>query len=656
MARRPARKRSPLVPSLVLLAAVAGLVFVLRRDGGGIPGEGMGPPQVPAIAAATTAGRRVLFLGLDGVDWKVLARHLDAGAMPNLAGLLASGRPGLLDAEAPSLPPLVWTTMLTGVSPLEHGVLDFTRFQPRSRQREPITSEERRVPAVWNMATAGGRSVAVFGAVASWPAEPVAGTLISDLWLASRPGKAAPPEGVEPGSVERWALQVRRRVEAEVDLAVLRGYLPDLGEEEFRRAQKAREPFAEPVAGLLRVLVETRTTQALATEWIVGRSPDLAVVYLPGPALLTGLLAPRAGPGRPGGMATQADRFERVPALYLAALDRFLGEYRALAAAQGAVLMLATSPGAAGQVDDRPSPAGSTAGGVGISLLWGPGIEPGPGEEESARQVCSTLLALLGLPRGKGLYEPPLAGVAAAPTVVDYRPSFRPEATGGATLPALVRDEALARLVALGELAPGALRDGPPTSGKAASRTPASYDHEGLILRGWGEDQLAAQAFEQALALDPGQAAALWDLSDLLFGEGREPERADSLLLRAFAAGLPAGSQRVVARAQAWDARGQPARGLALLSAAIASEPNDPALRHWRGRFRLALPDCPGALADLVQAAALVPDDARILAALGRARACVGDAAGAREAIQRSLRLDPAQPELRELLAAPSVP
>ena len=51
--------------------------------------------------------------------------------------------------------------MMTGVSPLEHGVLDFVQFDPQTGAKEPITSSVRRAPAIWNMASSAGRKSAV---------------------------------------------------------------------------------------------------------------------------------------------------------------------------------------------------------------------------------------------------------------------------------------------------------------------------------------------------------------------------------------------------------------------------------------------------------------------------------------------------------------
>ncbi len=155
------------------------------------------PPPAPEIARAVRQARPVLFVGLDGADWELLDDYVASGVMPHLAALAREGRTGVLSTLHPPLSPLVWTTMMTGTSPLEHGILDFTRRHPETGALEPITSGERLVPAIWNMATGGGRSVAVFGLWATWPAEPVRGLLVADRFSSFTSRDREPP----PGSV-----------------------------------------------------------------------------------------------------------------------------------------------------------------------------------------------------------------------------------------------------------------------------------------------------------------------------------------------------------------------------------------------------------------------------------------------------------------------
>jgi Flp pilus assembly protein TadD len=201
----------------------------------------------------------------------------------------------------------------------------------------------------------------------------------------------------------------------------------------------------------------------------------------------------------------------------------------------------------------------------------------------------------------------------------------------------------MARLQALGYVG------GAEGSGRlpGSTRTPASFNNEGLLLREQGAVQPAAAAFQQALALEPRYASAAFNLSELLDTEGRDPERSDALLLQAIQNGMPEGVERLVARAAARRASAGPAASVALLDQALARLPETGPLRLYRGRYRLELQDCAGARADFTRAAALEPKNAIAQASLGTAAMCLGDTASARRAFAVSLRLDPNQPQLR---------
>ena len=143
---------------------------------------------------ATPPAPRVIFVGLDGADWQLLDRFIADGSMPNLAALVREGDRGVLLTQHPPLSPLVWTTMMTGASPLEHRVLDFTRFHPSTHQREPITSDERAVPALWNMVSSAGRHADVYGLWATYPAEIVNGVVVSDRLFSFQYDAEPPPQ------------------------------------------------------------------------------------------------------------------------------------------------------------------------------------------------------------------------------------------------------------------------------------------------------------------------------------------------------------------------------------------------------------------------------------------------------------------------------
>lgn len=139
-----------------------------------------------------------IVVGIDGAEWSVLHRLWDDGRLPVLRGLAERGSSGVLETAYASSP-VIWTTIATGRRPEVHGIENFIVSTPRGDV--PVSSAVRRVPALWNMATRTGRSVAVYGWWASWPAEEVDGVVVSDRVLSTDlPGRvfpAASTEGVD---------------------------------------------------------------------------------------------------------------------------------------------------------------------------------------------------------------------------------------------------------------------------------------------------------------------------------------------------------------------------------------------------------------------------------------------------------------------------
>jgi Flp pilus assembly protein TadD len=655
----PARR---LVGLLGVGACALAIGWLLWGRAGPRRADGRALGRVASVAELSRAGRPLIFVGLDGGDWELLDRYTAAGVMPQLASLVREGSGGTLSSIHPPLSPLIWTTMMTGRSPLDHGILDFTRFHPTSRQKEPITSDERREPAIWNMATYAGRRVAVFGLWATYPAESVNGILVSDRLFSFLYAEEAPPPGaVFPADREVWARSALARAESSVGFDELRAYLPWLDATEYGQRQAAKEPYAHPVSALRRILVETRVYHDLATQAIAEESPDLAVVYLQGTDSIGHVFAPFAPPRQGEVSADDFERYQAVPERYFRYVDTLLGEYRRLAETRGAVLMVASDHGFAWG-EGRPTRLSSFAHATaakwhrneGIYLLWGPGIPALPGHtgQGSVEQVCATLAALLGLPTGVGVAGPPLPPVAADDDRrADYRQHYKPATLVLASAPG-ANAEALEKLRALGYVGAGEATVAAPGA-RGSTRTAGSYNNEGLLLKKAGRVDAAIAALEKALEIDPRLASALWNLSDLLFDRDRDPDRSDQLLVRAFAEGLPEGTQYLVGRAIGYQRAGKLERSLRLMAAAAAARPEEPEPWLFLGRYRVESGDCQGALDDFRTAAGLAPRNAAVHASEGLARLCLGDRVGARRSFERSLALDPDQPRIRQYLKGP---
>ena len=625
-------------------------------------------------------GRPVLFVGWDGADWQLLDLYLKDGAMPNLAALVREGRSGVLLTIQPPLSPLVWTTMMTGVSPLVHGILDFTRFHPGSGEREPITRAERRVPALWNMAGMAGRSSAVFGLWATWPAEPVDGLLVSDRLFSFQSPEATPPPGVVyPPAEEAWARDTLAKTEREVGFTAVHAYLPWLTAAAYQHLLAQPDPYAQPAAALRRILVETAVYDRLATGWLARHRPDLTVVYFQGSDAIGHVFAPYAPPRQPAVSAEDYARYSGVPRAYFADLDRRLGGYRQARRGEGRRPPARLGPrfplggGAARAPGERRR-------GHRRALAPRGGDLPALGTRNRApargrRRACRARQRHPGRsdpPRPPR--PPPRRGALRAAArrhpalesggVAGPLRRLLPARTPGSRRPTLrgLGGDRQAQVAGLcGVRRAGPRSDAPAAPGTPdATRTAGSFDNEGLLLRAAGRTAEARAAFERALARDPANAAALANLSDLLAqgtpSSDRDRDRADALLVQALAAGLPDGVERVLARVAADRRAGAAERGLGLLDRTIAALPERPEPRLLRGRLRLERQDCRGALADFSVAATARPENALAWGSAALARLCLGDRAGAVRDLRRSLALDPHQPEIARALAQIAAP
>jgi predicted AlkP superfamily phosphohydrolase/phosphomutase len=69
--------------------------------------------------------KKVIFLGLDGLDPRLTERFIQEGKLPNLQKLAESGSYSRLRTTYPALSPVAWSTFATGVNPAKHNIFDF---------------------------------------------------------------------------------------------------------------------------------------------------------------------------------------------------------------------------------------------------------------------------------------------------------------------------------------------------------------------------------------------------------------------------------------------------------------------------------------------------------------------------------------------------
>jgi tetratricopeptide (TPR) repeat protein len=615
----------------------------------------------PDVATGARGAKPVIFVGLDGADWQLIDEYMADGTMPNLKHLADTGAGGVLETDYPPLSPLVWTTMMTGVGPLDHGILDFTRFNPATHEKEPITSDERHAPAIWNMLTWAGKQNSVFGLWATYAAEPVHGLNVSDrLFTFLYTDTEKPAAVVWPPVREQWSEATLASAERAVDVARMREYLPSLTDDEYASLSKRTNPYSDPPAALRRILVETEIYRRLSDSYLAERStlPDLTIVYLQGTDTIGHVFAPFAPPKQPAVTQADYDRYHGVPSRYFHAIDDLLGRYAAIAEQRGAILMIASDHGFFWR-EGRPTKISSTATATaakwhrkeGIYLLRGPGIAAAPGHplRGSVRQVCATLLALTGMPAQQNGQSPLAGAPQQGAAAIDYTTHFVRAASPPSAPNGRGASEEIAKLKALGYIG-----SGESTRSAAANsndtKTGGAFNNEGLILRNEHRLDEALAAFEHALAVDPKYASAMWNESDTLFTANRDLDRSDALLIAALKNGLSDADSYVITRSLAYAKSERQARSLQLLESAVGAAPDNPELHMFRGRYRMEAHDCAAALDDFRAAQSARPNDALVYASMALAQMCLGDAEGAHGNLKRSLEIDPNQPVLEQML------
>ena len=388
--------------------------------------------------------------------------------------------------------------MMTGVSPVEHRILDFTRFAPSSGQKEPITSDERRAPAIWNMAGLRRPDQRDLRPVGDLPRR-----------ARQRPPRLRPAHGLPlrregPAAGHRLPRRARglgaRDAEAveeatgyaaapRLPALALRGRVP--ADRERAEGRSLRAPGRRAAADPDR---DARSTTASRPSGSPEKRPDLADRLLPGHGqhrphvrAVRAAAAGRRSPTRTTRATTRCRAL--LPARRRDARAPTATSPRSGAPCSCSRPTTASSGRRAGRSSCRASrsrPPARWHRKDGIYLLWGPGVAPAPGHPHrgGAAQVCSTLLALLGLPRGLGLAEPVLPGIVApAGKAVDYAAHYRPAApvataAGGDA-------EAVEKLKALGYIGAGEATSAP--AGASGTRTAGSYNNEGLVLRAGGQ-------------------------------------------------------------------------------------------------------------------------------------------------------------------------
>ncbi len=155
---------------------------------------------------ANTPFKRLLVLGMDGLDPKLLEELMDAGELPNFAKLRETGSFARMATSNPSESPVAWASIATGTNAGQHGIFDFivrrpgtylpdlSLMQPNPKNltgtREKMYLPTRKAEGFWSFTSRAGIPTTVVRWPVTFPPEEVSGHMLSGLGVPDLAGRA----------------------------------------------------------------------------------------------------------------------------------------------------------------------------------------------------------------------------------------------------------------------------------------------------------------------------------------------------------------------------------------------------------------------------------------------------------------------------------
>jgi hypothetical protein len=345
----------------------------------------VGPGSRAAAGHERGAGptSRVAIIGVDGCDWDVLGPLVEAGRLPTFARLMREGTYGPLLSMEPLVSPRIWTTIATGRLPSEHGIEDFV-----NASGVPVNASMRRVPTVWEIASASGGVVNVIGWYVTWPVDDVRGAMISDRMHTLARGPLQTFQSLSGEPTDRRLEEFGRFT---FDPSYGRYAKSDL---QYQRNRIVDEPLRW---GFLRDAIYGAAAEAAVSRY----HPDLVAVYYRGVDFVQHFFWQYSEPDAFESVDAQAvrDYGDVIPRYYEyqdALLARLLD-----ALGPDMNVLIVSDHGFTARLDADPTKPQLTGmhDAKGVYIAWGPAFRnAGLVEGPTILDIAPTTLAVMGLP------------------------------------------------------------------------------------------------------------------------------------------------------------------------------------------------------------------------------------------------------------------
>jgi tetratricopeptide (TPR) repeat protein/arylsulfatase A-like enzyme len=474
--------------------------------------------------------QKVLLIGWDSADWKIINPLLEAGLMPTLDHLINEGVMGNIGTLVPALSPILWNSIATGKLAQKHGILGFIEPRPDGSGIRPVTSTSRKCKAIWNILSQAGLRSNVVGWFASHPAEPIDGACISNQFYLPTVGQKEKwpitPYSVHPEPLAQKLAEFRVHP-LEITGAHLTPFIPH-----GAAIDQTAKPEQRRLSALRKHVAECASVHAIAT-WLMENEPwDFMAVYYNALDIIGHYF-----------MAFHPPRMEEVPeAEFDIYKDVVTGAYRfhdmmlerllQLAGPQTTVILLSDH----GFLSDHLRPRLGTSAfedpaawhrSHGIFCMKGPGVLA---DERiygaSLLDVVPTILTVFGLPVGEDMDGKALIQSFETPPKVERIPTWENVPGEAGMHPSDVREDPVAAQQALQQLVELGYIQPPDADAQKTIHQVIDHlqYHLGLSVLSYGSPLEAAKIFEGLLSAHPGDKLYAFPLAQAYFKAGNLPQ------------------------------------------------------------------------------------------------------------------------------------
>lgn len=139
--------------------------------------------------------KKVIVIGLDGLEPKIVEAMQARGELPNLHTLREQGGYSRIRTTYPAQTPVAWSTFTTGTNPGGHGIYDFlnrdlrtclpvlalTRYEQKNAFVLPKVVNLRRGTPFWNLLSAAGIPSTIIRCPCTYPPDEINGRMLSGV-------------------------------------------------------------------------------------------------------------------------------------------------------------------------------------------------------------------------------------------------------------------------------------------------------------------------------------------------------------------------------------------------------------------------------------------------------------------------------------------